>query len=64
VIEALNRRIAAMGRGAGVTVLPFHRVLEDPEHPGRMKPEWTADGIHPSVEGYRRLGALAFRPPG
>jgi lysophospholipase L1-like esterase len=29
-----------------------------------MKPEWNADGIHPSVEGYRRLGELAFRPPG
>jgi lysophospholipase L1-like esterase len=28
-----------------------------------MKAEWTADGIHPSVEGYRRLGELAFEPP-
>jgi lysophospholipase L1-like esterase len=28
-----------------------------------MSPEWTADGIHPSVEGYRRLGELAFQPP-
>jgi lysophospholipase L1-like esterase len=64
VIDQLNRRIAAMGRSAAATVLPFHRVLEDPDHPGRMKPEWTADGIHPSVEGYRRLGELAFQPPG
>jgi len=62
-IDELNRRIAAMGRSAGVTVLPFHRVLEDPDHQGRMKAEWTADGIHPSVEGYRRLGELAFQPP-
>jgi lysophospholipase L1-like esterase len=62
-IDRLNRQIAAMGRSAGVTVLPFHRVLEDPDHPGRMKREWTADGIHPSVEGYRRLGELAFQPP-
>jgi lysophospholipase L1-like esterase len=53
-----------MARGAGATVLPFHRVLEDPGHPGVMKPEWTADGIHPSVQGYRRLGEIAFQPPG
>jgi lysophospholipase L1-like esterase len=63
VIDELNRRIAAMGRRSGATVLPFHRVLEDPDHRGRMKAEWTADGIHPSVEGYRRLGELAFEPP-
>jgi hypothetical protein len=29
-----------------------------------MKPEWTPDGNHPSVEGHRRLGELAFRPRG
>jgi lysophospholipase L1-like esterase len=63
VIDELNRRIGAIGRSQGARVLPFHRVLEDPGHPGRMKPEWTADGIHPSVEGYRRLGELAFQPP-
>jgi lysophospholipase L1-like esterase len=28
-----------------------------------MKPEWTADGDHPSVAGYRRLGELAFHLP-
>ena len=63
VIDELNRRIAAMARSTGATVLPFHRALEDPDHQGRMKAEWTADGIHPSVEGYRRLGELAFKPP-
>ena len=63
VIDELNLRIAAMGRRTGAAVLPFHRVLEDPDHQGRMKAEWTADGIHPSVEGYRRLGELAFKPP-
>jgi lysophospholipase L1-like esterase len=63
VIDRLNRGIDRIGRTAGVEVLPFHRVLEDPAHPGLMKPEWTADGIHPSVEGYRRLGELAFQPP-
>ena len=63
VIDRLNRQIDRIAHGAGATVLPFHRILEDPAHPGRMKPEWTADGIHPSVEGYRRLGELAFQPP-
>lgn len=63
-IDELNRGIAAMAHDMDATVLPFHRVLEDPEHQGVMKPEWTADGIHPSVAGYRRLGELAFQPPG
>jgi lysophospholipase L1-like esterase len=59
-IRALNALIAAFG----VPLLPFHDTLEDPEQPGRMKAEWTdADGDHPSVAGYRRLGELAFRLP-
>ena len=53
----------AIGRKEGVPVLPFHATLEDPERPGRMREEWTDDGDHPSVEGYRRLGELAFRLP-
>ena len=62
-IQALNLLIAEIAREQGVRLLPFHDTLEDPERPGRMKPEWTADGDHPSIEGYRRLGELAFRPP-
>jgi lysophospholipase L1-like esterase len=58
-IRELNQLIA----GLGVPVLPFHETLEDPERPGRMREEWTSDGDHPSVEGYRRLGELAFRLP-
>jgi lysophospholipase L1-like esterase len=46
-----------------VPVLPFYATLESPELPGRMRDEWTSDGDHPSVEGYRRLGELAFRVP-
>jgi lysophospholipase L1-like esterase len=42
-------------------MLPFHDTLEAPECPGRMRDEWTSDGDHPSVDGYRRLGELAFR---
>jgi lysophospholipase L1-like esterase len=63
-IRELNGLIAAMALEEGVPVLPFHDALEDPERPGRMCEEWThADGDHPSVAGYRRLGELAFRLP-
>jgi lysophospholipase L1-like esterase len=58
-IRELNALIEAMG----VPVLPFHATLEDPERPGRMREAWTIEGDHPSVEGYRRLGELAFRLP-
>jgi lysophospholipase L1-like esterase len=62
-IRALNELVHGIGRSEDVPVLPFHDTLEDPEHPGRMKAEWTPDGNHPSVEGHRRLGELAFRLP-
>jgi lysophospholipase L1-like esterase len=63
-IDRLNLQIAAMARREEATFLDFHRVLEDPQHPGQMRPAWTADAIHPTVEGYRRRGELAFKPPG
>ena len=62
-IRRLNALIADLAAAEGVPVLPFHETLESPEEPGRMRPEWTSDGDHPSVEGYRRLGELAFRLP-
>ena len=58
-IRELNASIAELG----VPMLPFHETLEDPERPGRMRDDWTIEGDHPSVEGYRRLGELAFRLP-
>jgi len=63
-IRNLNELIAEIAREEDVTLLPFHDTLEDPDRPGRMREEWTSDGDHPSVEGYRRLGELAFRLPG
>jgi lysophospholipase L1-like esterase len=60
-IRRLNELIAAIAQDEGVPLLPFHDTLEDPERPGRMREEWTSDGDHPSVEGYRRLGEMAFR---
>ena len=62
-IRALNDLIARLAEAEDVSLLPFHETLEDPERPGRMKAEWTPDGNHPSLEGHRRLGELAFRLP-
>ncbi|MBA2765232.1 MAG: SGNH/GDSL hydrolase family protein [Thermoleophilaceae bacterium] len=57
-IVALNKAIARIGERRGVEVLPFYSALEDPAAPGRMAAELTADGDHPSVEGYRELSEL------
>jgi lysophospholipase L1-like esterase len=62
--EAPIRELNALIEEMGVPVLPFHRTLEDPKRPGRMREDWTVEGDHPSVEGYRRLGELAFKLPG
>jgi len=58
-IRELNELVAGLTRDEGVPLLPFHETLEDAGRPGRMREEWTSDGDHPSVEGYRRLGELA-----
>ena len=62
-IRRLNALIGDIARDESVALLPFHDALEDPDRPGRMRAEWTSDGDHPSPEGYRRLGELAFRLP-
>jgi lysophospholipase L1-like esterase len=62
-IRRLNELIDEIGAEEGVAVLPFYETLEDPERPGRMREDWTADGNHPSVAGHRRLGELAFALP-
>jgi lysophospholipase L1-like esterase len=62
-IRRLNELIGEISREEDVPLLPFHDTLQDPDRPGRMREEWTSDGDHPSVEGYRRLGELGFRVP-
>jgi lysophospholipase L1-like esterase len=62
-IRRLNELIHELARAEDVPVLPFYETLEDPDRPGRMKEQWTSDGDHPSVEGYRLLGEQAFRLP-
>jgi lysophospholipase L1-like esterase len=62
-IRHLNELIRGIAGDEAVPLLPFHDTLEDPERPGRMPEKWTSDGDHPSIEGYRRLGELAFSVP-
>ena len=62
-INRLNELIDELAREEGISVLPFYATLESPDAPGRMRDEWTSDGDHPSVDGYRRLGEIAFRLP-
>ena len=62
-IESLNLLVAALAERTGVPLLPFHDTLVAPDQPTRMRDDWTDDGNHPSVEGHRRLGELAFRLP-
>jgi len=62
-INRLNDLIRELAAAENVPVLPFHETLESTDSPGRMRDEWTSDGDHPSIEGYRRLGERAFRLP-
>jgi lysophospholipase L1-like esterase len=62
-IRRLNELIRTIGRDEHVPVLPFYETLEDTKRPGRMREEWTSDGDHPSVAGYRLLGERAFKLP-
>ncbi len=59
-IRSLNGLIEEIGVEEDVPVLDFHEALEDPERPGRMPEDWTSDGAHPSVAGYRRLGEVVL----
>jgi lysophospholipase L1-like esterase len=64
LIRQLNRLVADAAAHERVPLLPFYETLVDPEQPTRMRNDWTVEGNHPSVEGHRRLGELAFRLPG
>jgi lysophospholipase L1-like esterase len=63
LIRELNANIAAFAAAQQLELLDFFSTLEDPARPGTMRDEWTSEGDHPSLEGYRRLGELAFRLP-
>ena len=61
-IVRLNTLIARMAREEDAELLRFNQALADPARPDRMRASLTADGDHPSVAGYRRLGRLLPRP--
>ena len=61
VVRRLNARITSLAQDDGVSVIDFFGLLEDPRRPGHMPARWTADGIHPTVEGYARLGRAVAR---
>jgi lysophospholipase L1-like esterase len=63
LIRELNAGIARLAAAEGLELLDFFATLDDPERPGTMQDAWTSEGDHPSLEGYRRLGELAFRLP-
>jgi lysophospholipase L1-like esterase len=58
LIDRLNRLIQTTAELEQVQVLPFNRTLASTENPNLMKRHLTADGDHPSIAGYRRLGAV------
>ena len=62
-IRRLNELIRRIAKDEAIPALPFYETLEDPARPGRMREEWTSDGDHPSVEGYRLLGENAVSIP-
>jgi lysophospholipase L1-like esterase len=62
LIRDVNRRIARIANVENVELLPWYRLLEDPQRPGRMRDVWTDDLLHPSVAGYRRLGESVELP--
>jgi lysophospholipase L1-like esterase len=63
-IEALNAEIAEIAKRRGIPLLDFHSALEARDAPGTMAPQYTDDGDHPSIEGYRILGELVARKLG
>jgi lysophospholipase L1-like esterase len=62
-IRRLNGLIAKLAKAEHVPVLPFYATLEDADRPGRMEEQWTSDGDHPSIDGYRLLGERSFHLP-
>jgi lysophospholipase L1-like esterase len=58
--EADRQAVNAWIRTAGVfdRVLDFERVVRDPEHPDRLRPDFdSGDHTHPNDAGYRALAA-------
>jgi lysophospholipase L1-like esterase len=61
LIDRLNRLIHTTGEVEQVPVLPFNQALANPKNANLMQRRLTADGDHPSIAGYRRLGAVVAK---
>ena len=58
LIDQLNRRIRVTAKLERVPLLDFNAALAGHANPNLMPAHLTADGDHPSIAGYQRLGAL------
>jgi lysophospholipase L1-like esterase len=56
LIDRLNKLIEVNAKLEGVPVLRFGAAIADPANPRLMQARLTADGDHPSIAGYHRLG--------
>lgn len=53
-MRQVNEWIRKYSREEGLSFCDLFSVMEDPERPGNLLS--TPDGLHPDVEGYRRMG--------
>ncbi len=58
LIRQLNHNIATTAKLEQVPLLDFNRALASTKNPNLMPTPLTADGDHPSIAGYRKLGAV------
>jgi lysophospholipase L1-like esterase len=58
LIRKLNHNIRVTAKLERVPLLDFNRALASPGNPNLMPKPLTADGDHPSIAGYRKLGAV------
>ena len=56
-IRALNDRLKVYAAQRGITYVDYWQVLATPE--GALKPEYSADGVHPNAAGYEAMRPLA-----
>jgi lysophospholipase L1-like esterase len=58
LIDRLNKLIEVNAKLEEVPVLRFGSAIAEPANPRLMQARLTADGDHPSIAGYRRMGEL------
>jgi lysophospholipase L1-like esterase len=61
LIDRLNKLIEVNAKLEDVPVLRFGSAIADPANPRLMQGRLTADGDHPSIAGYRRMGELVAK---